>query len=416
MSPPPRQAAPVLAITETPGDAQALRAALEAAGAGAPIEGSRLTMVQLAAAHAPSLIVCWLPQGAADVLPALAAWRGAPPCALCVIGPLDDPGQARALAEAGVAGWDATLDAPRLAVRIAHAQALHEREAGARAQLDERKWVDRAKGLLMSARAIAEDDAFKLLRSTAMHANLKLTEVSRSVIDAARWAEAVNRAGQLRMLSQRLVSLAAQRLARVDAQGARERQAQAAKRAQANLDHLATLGLDGEAAQALAAATAVWKALQQALAVRLTPQSLVQADECADALLAAADALTAALEAHGARRALGIVNLCGRQRMRTQRLAKEALLAALAPLPQRGERLQAGMDEFEQALREIEATPLSSPEIRAALAASREGWRVLLRALHSSDPAAVAHAAEALLEQLDRLTDSCEHSLQVLLS
>ena len=45
-------------------------------------------------------------------------------------------------------------------------------------------------------------------------ANLKLAEVSRSVIDAARWAEAVNRAGQLRMLSQRLVALAAQRLAR----------------------------------------------------------------------------------------------------------------------------------------------------------------------------------------------------------
>jgi hypothetical protein len=74
-----------------------------------------------------------------------------------------------------------------------------------RTRMDERKWVDRAKGLLMSARGIGEDEAFGLLRGAAMHANLRLGEVSRSVIEAAQWADAINRAGQLRMLSQRLV-------------------------------------------------------------------------------------------------------------------------------------------------------------------------------------------------------------------
>jgi len=42
-----------------------------------------------------------------------------------------------------------------------------------------------------------------------MHANLKLGDIARSVVDAAQWAEAINRSGQLRMLSQRLARLAA---------------------------------------------------------------------------------------------------------------------------------------------------------------------------------------------------------------
>ena len=48
-----------------------------------------------------------------------------------------------------------------------------------------------------------------------MHANLRLGEVSRSVVEAAQWAQALKRAGQLRMLSQRNVRLAKQSLAGV---------------------------------------------------------------------------------------------------------------------------------------------------------------------------------------------------------
>ena len=68
-----------------------------------------------------------------------------------------------------------------------------------------------------------------------MHANLRLGEVSRSVIEAARWAEAINRAGQLRMLAQRLARLAAQTLAQVDVKRSREQRRQTADRVVQNL-------------------------------------------------------------------------------------------------------------------------------------------------------------------------------------
>ncbi len=410
-----------LAITGHADDAGRLGAVLAACGAGEHHAGDCLALVQLVHTHRPALVVCWLPQGVDVLLGVLAAWAGQPPCALCVIAPLATPQQAAGLADAGVAAWGPKLEPGTLALLIAEAQARFAREqalrdalAQARDQLDERKWVDRAKGLLMDSQAIGEDAAFKLLRGAAMHANLKLAEVSRSVIDAARWAEAVNRAGQLRMLSQRLVSLAAQRLLRIET--AASRKAQAQQRAQANIDHLAALGLDGPAALALHEVSGAWVALKATLGPRADAAALARADALATALLGAADSMTAQLEAQGARRALHVVNLCGRQRMRSQRLAKQAFLAALGLPAAEGAGLAAALAEFEQGLREIAAAPLSSPEIRQALAAAQGGWQLLLRALDSADHGLLAQASDTLLQHLDDLTEHCEHSLQVLMS
>jgi response regulator NasT len=54
-----------------------------------------------------------------------------------------------------------------------------------RSALGERKVIDRAKGILMKAKDLTEDNAYALLRKTAMNENKKLAEVARSVIMAA---------------------------------------------------------------------------------------------------------------------------------------------------------------------------------------------------------------------------------------
>jgi response regulator NasT len=53
-------------------------------------------------------------------------------------------------------------------------------------QLEERKLVDRAKGILMKQRAINEDEAYVLMRKAAMNENLKLSDVAQSIITAAK--------------------------------------------------------------------------------------------------------------------------------------------------------------------------------------------------------------------------------------
>ena len=51
--------------------------------------------------------------------------------------------------------------------------------------LEERKVIDRAKGILMAAKNLSEDAAYALLRKTAMNENKKIAEVAQSVITAA---------------------------------------------------------------------------------------------------------------------------------------------------------------------------------------------------------------------------------------
>jgi two-component system, response regulator / RNA-binding antiterminator len=55
----------------------------------------------------------------------------------------------------------------------------------AKSQLDDRKVIDRAKALVMRAKAIPEEQAYALMRHVAMNENKKIAEVARSIITAA---------------------------------------------------------------------------------------------------------------------------------------------------------------------------------------------------------------------------------------
>jgi response regulator NasT len=54
-----------------------------------------------------------------------------------------------------------------------------------RRALEERKLIDRAKGILMKARGIGEDDAYALLRKTAMDQGRKVADVAGALVTAA---------------------------------------------------------------------------------------------------------------------------------------------------------------------------------------------------------------------------------------
>jgi response regulator NasT len=51
--------------------------------------------------------------------------------------------------------------------------------------LEERKVIDRAKGILMKAKNLSEEEAYALLRRTAMNENRKIAEIAQSVVTAA---------------------------------------------------------------------------------------------------------------------------------------------------------------------------------------------------------------------------------------
>ena len=69
--------------------------------------------------------------------------------------------------------------------RFQHEESLRRELADARSELQERKLIDRAKGLLMTRNQLTEQQAYERMRKLAMDRGLKLAEVAQRVIDAA---------------------------------------------------------------------------------------------------------------------------------------------------------------------------------------------------------------------------------------
>jgi response regulator NasT len=70
--------------------------------------------------------------------------------------------------------------------RFQQFRGLAEELEKTRAQLEERRVVDKAKSILMKQRVMSEDEAYKALRSLAMSSNKRLAQVAESDVDAAK--------------------------------------------------------------------------------------------------------------------------------------------------------------------------------------------------------------------------------------
>jgi len=64
-------------------------------------------------------------------------------------------------------------------------QAMEVELETARASLQERKVIERAKGLLMAHRNLTEDGAHKLMRQTAMQQGKKMMDVAQAILAMA---------------------------------------------------------------------------------------------------------------------------------------------------------------------------------------------------------------------------------------
>ena len=69
------------------------------------------------------------------------------------------------------------------AARHAEFEALEAEVDRAQQALEDRKLVERAKGLLMSALGLSEQDAFRRLQRTARERNLKLADVAAQIVE-----------------------------------------------------------------------------------------------------------------------------------------------------------------------------------------------------------------------------------------
>lgn len=408
----------------------ALLPELEAAGIRVlGVVDERSKLVQEVVRHAPDLLICDDPRPDETLFKATLTLAEIAPRPVIVFTSDSDSENIVHAVQSGIHVYVVNgYGAHRLRSLIHLAQARYQSEQELRAALqdvtrrfEERKTVDRAKGILMRARQVSDDDAFQILRTASMHSNQRLGQVSQHIIQSARFADSVNRAGQLRMLSQRLVKLCLLQLAGVQAQQNRERLKESTRRIDDNLALLGKSISKPTFGDLLGPLVFTWARLKQALQGELEAGRMAQIDEVAETLLQEAERLTDGLENAGSVAPLHVLNMAGRQRMLSQRFAKYALLGVLGDATAM-QRSAVGMAEsraeFEKALAYLNEIPLSTPDIRGALDAAAVGWQQMLAgAAEARRPAGqerIASASETLLDVFEQLSGYYERSMQML--
>ena len=185
----------VLLVDETPEGSSGLRQALEgvdgvavACALDAPME-----LLERIDEHRPDIVLIGTESPSRDVLEQLAAVSATAPRPVVMFTGDGKHDAIRASLRAGVSAYIVDGVAPeRLAPIMRVAIERFEAEQRLRAELEEtktrleeRKLVERAKGILMKQRATSEDEAFARLRTLAMQRGIRLGEAARQVIDVA---------------------------------------------------------------------------------------------------------------------------------------------------------------------------------------------------------------------------------------
>jgi response regulator NasT len=182
----------VMIVDESSERTEVLRAGLARAGHDvAAVLDSPFELLRAVEAIQPDIIIIDTESPGRDVLEHVVLITRDQPRPIVMFASDDAPDSIRDALRAGVAAYVVDgLDAGRVksivdvaVARFDEYQRLREELADAHDRLEERKLVERAKGILMKARSMSEDEAYQALRRMAMDRGKRLGEVAQQLID-----------------------------------------------------------------------------------------------------------------------------------------------------------------------------------------------------------------------------------------
>ncbi|TXJ17600.1 MAG: hypothetical protein E6Q29_00050 [Alicycliphilus sp.] len=230
-------------------------------------------------------------------------------------------------------------------------------------------------------------------------------------------ATAINRTARFRAMSQRTAKLYGQLHLNVRPERAREALEQTRRQVRADLDELDRQAWPPEVARLLADVRRSAERLDGLTAQPAGKSGLQAVSAQADQMLTHANSATQALEHLAQAPTARLVNMAGRQRMLSQRLAKNygLVAAGLDSRPLR-EQIAGDAEEFQRAMAQLAGAPLSTPAIRTTLELGQGQWVFFDMAIKRQPNARgledVATTSERLLEVMDSLTALYEVALQ----
>ena len=181
----------VLLVDQKADRAEAVAAGLSADGyVVVGVVPTHADIVDLVRTTGADVIVCDLDHASRDAIDSMSALHRDEPRPVVMFVDRTDPGSTEAAMQAGVAAYVVEGLAPsrvKAVIDVAVArfkshQSLRAELEEARSALNERKQVERAKGILMQTRRMSEDEAYRTLRRLAMDQGKKLVDAASNVI------------------------------------------------------------------------------------------------------------------------------------------------------------------------------------------------------------------------------------------
>lgn len=231
---------------------------------------------------------------------------------------------------------------------------------------------------------------------------------------------AINRTARFRALSQRIAKAYTQMYLGVLPGNAKDVVSTALRLVQVGFDDLAKGQFNTDISRQIGNIQAQASTLTGLVSRTPNKDAVAAVAAQADKMLAVADATTQALENQAGQSSAKLINLAGRQRYLSQRMAKNYFLVA-ADLGNAGNRdlLQSDRTEFKNALVALSNAPISTPGIRNELALAQSQWVFFESAINRKPDSAglsdVATTSERLLEVMNNLTGMYDEALKSVL-
>ncbi len=231
-------------------------------------------------------------------------------------------------------------------------------------------------------------------------------------------AEAVNKSGRERMLSQRIAKCYLMLAKQISVDEAQKQLDESVALFEKQFQELQGYGKSRKIKDGLERLENTWIPYRMMVLSKPTPERAGLVVQQSDAVLEAAENVVQLIQKKSTVKTAKLVNMSGRQRMLSQRIAKLYLaMYSHLNIPNLEPAFKKSLSEYELALNNLSNADETTPEIAEALYKVRAQWDFSKAGFQQySDgrfvPIIITTTTESMLKQMDAITLSYQHEME----